>query len=76
VNTGNSGITGSGGLIKNSVTFTLDGAGAGFDLNRIHNVFLQYGTALDEPGYSVTPSPGVGSVLAFAGLVAVRRRRN
>ena len=46
--TGNGGITGSGGLIKNSVTFTLDSLPGGFTLADISNVSFQYGTTLGE----------------------------
>lgn len=48
--TGNGGITGSNGLIKNSVTFTLTGIFSGNEV--FSNVFFQYGTALSEPGYT------------------------
>jgi hypothetical protein len=47
--TGNGGITGSGGLIKNSAQFTLDNLPAGFTLAFIDRVTFQYGTALTEP---------------------------
>jgi PEP-CTERM motif-containing protein len=53
--TGNGGITGSGGLINNSVVFTLDGLPAGFDpFTGISNVVFQYGTALSEPNFAGT----------------------
>jgi len=45
--TGNGGITGSGGLVKNSVTFVLSGFIG--DLSSITNVSFQYGTSLREP---------------------------
>jgi MYXO-CTERM domain-containing protein len=74
--TGNSGILGSGGLIKNSVTFTLSGAGIGFDLGRIESVWFQYGTDLSEPGFEGNvPAPAGAALLGFAGLLAARRRR-
>ncbi len=64
VSTGdNTGITGSGGLIKNSVVFVLLGT---FDLDNlpnITNVSFQYGTALDEPnipGTCTTCGGGIG----------------
>ncbi|PPD22678.1 MAG: hypothetical protein CTY24_06290 [Methylobacter sp.] len=47
--TGNGGISGSGGLIKNSVTFTLTGIAPDAIFS---NVYFQYGTDLTEPGYS------------------------
>ncbi len=61
--TGNGGITGSGGLIKNSVVFTLSGLPAGFDVTRdISKVTFQYGTGMTEPRFAAT---------AVAGSVAV-----
>lgn len=45
--TGNTGITGSGGLIKDRVVFDLT-VPNGFDINSINSVFFQYGTALNE----------------------------
>ncbi|MCB1431795.1 MAG: PEP-CTERM sorting domain-containing protein [Alphaproteobacteria bacterium] len=56
--TGNAGITGSGGLIKNSVVFTLSGLPANFALTTIANVFFQYGTAQDEPRFGGTCTQG------------------
>jgi MYXO-CTERM domain-containing protein len=75
--TGNGGITGSGGLIKNAVVFTLGNAGANFDLSRITNVYFFYGTALGEGGYdgNLVPTPGAVSLMGLAGLAAMRRRR-
>lgn len=76
-------ILGSGGLIKNSVTFLLN-IGSGFSLASIGGVVFQYGTSLTEPSYSAsctsgclsTPEPGT---LALAGLallaMGARRRR-
>ena len=46
--TGNGGITGSGGLINNSVVFTLTGV-EGLTIDDISNIIFQYGTALEEP---------------------------
>lgn len=71
--TGNGGITGSGGLIKNAVQFRLSGLPADFDLNRIQNVFFLYGTAIGEGGF--TPEPTSLSLLALGGLVAALRNR-
>ncbi len=71
--TGNGGITGSGGLIKNSATFTLSGLPAGFDLGRINNVYFLYGSAIGEGGF--TPAPGSLMTLGAAGLACSRRRR-
>src|SRR5262245_47757308 len=52
--TGNGGITGSEGLIKNEVTFTLGGLPSGFTEADLHlaNVSFQYGTSLSEPTIS------------------------
>ncbi len=71
--TGNGGITGSGGLIKNSAVFTLSGLPANFDLSRINNAFFLYGTAIGEGGMS--PTPGTAVLFGMAGLAATRRRR-
>jgi MYXO-CTERM domain-containing protein len=75
--TGNGGVLGSGGLIKNAVVFTLGGAGANFDLSRITNVYFFYGTALGEGGYdgNLVPTPGAAGLMGLAGLAAMRRRR-
>ncbi|MBI3369120.1 MAG: PEP-CTERM sorting domain-containing protein [Burkholderiales bacterium] len=82
--TGNSGVTGSGGLIKNSVTFLLD-IGSGFSLASVGSVIFQYGTALTEPSYggsctsgcSSTPEPGTLALagLALLAMTARRQRR-
>ena len=54
-------MTGSGGLIKHSVTFTLASLPVGFTLAEISNVSFQYGTALTEPNIpgctNCTPLP-------------------
>ena len=60
--TGNGGVTGSGGLIKNSVVFTLGNLPAGFTLDDIGSVVrFQYGTSLSEPSLlaerPLTPVP-------------------
>ncbi len=75
--TGNGGITGSGGLIKNSVVFTLSGLTAGYDLTgRISNVSFQYGTSLNEPNVPV-PEPGTLILLGsgLIGLVGYGRKK-
>lgn len=64
--TGNSGVTGSGGLIKNSVVFTLTGVSS---TTEISNVSFQYGTALTEPNLKV-PEPST-LVLLGAGLLSL-----
>ena len=71
--TGNGGITGSGGLIKNAVQFRLGGLPANFDLNRISNPFFFYGTSIGEGGY--TPEPTSLALLGIGALVALRRNR-
>jgi hypothetical protein len=72
-NTGNSGVTGHGPLIKNSVQFVLTAA-AGFTLSELGNsVVFQYGTALTDNHYSsssggplVIPVPVPPSAALFA----------
>jgi hypothetical protein len=56
-NTGNTGVTGHGPLIKNSVQFVLTAA-AGFSLSELGNtVVFQYGTALSETHFSSGGTP-------------------
>ena len=85
--TGNGGVTGSGGLIKNSVIFTLSSLPQGFSLDSISNVGFQYGTNLSEPYFpSTPPQPGPPVVpepssfvlfgIGAAGLGVYVRRRN
>jgi len=71
--TGNGGITGSGGLIKNSVVFTLGGF-TNYNINSIANVGFQYGTNVSEP-YVETPTPGSLAALGILGVASLRRRR-
>lgn len=77
--TGQSAVTGSSPLIKNSVVFTLAGLPVNFDPStQISNVWFQYGTALTptDPGFEGNvPGPSAMSLLALAGLVARRRTR-
>ena len=74
--TGNGGITGSGGLIKNSVVVTLGGAGTDFDLSRIGNVLFFYGTAVGEGQFEGhVPTPGAAALVGIAGLTCMRRRQ-
>lgn len=49
--TGNSGVTDSGGMIKNSVVFTLSGLSSNFDLAGVTDVWFQYGTSLAQPSF-------------------------
>jgi len=65
--TGNTGVTGKGGEIKNSVIFTLGGLPINFNLATISNVNFQYGTALNEPNIPV-PEPST-LLLLGAGLI-------
>lgn len=73
--TGNGGITGTGGLIQNSVTFVLGGIGASFDPSSITNLQFQYGTDLSEPWIPGVPTPGAAGLLCLAGAASLRRRR-
>ncbi len=74
--TGNGGIKGSAGLIKNSVVFTLGGLPANFDLGRISDVLFFYGTAVGEGSLGENiPAPGTLVVAGIGGVVCSRRRR-
>jgi hypothetical protein len=73
--TGNSAVTGDNALIKSGVVFTFSGLPAGFDVNRIGNVWVQYGTALiEEPSYELTPEPATLGILLAGSLMFYRRR--
>ena len=79
--TGNAKVTGGVPLIKNSVTFRLNGLGA-VDPNSLNitNVSFQYGTALNEPNIiPQVPEPGtltlLGTVMIGAFGIGLRRRR-
>jgi hypothetical protein len=60
--TGNTGVTGHGPLIKNSVQFTFTAAD-GFSLSELgDSVVFQYGTQLTETHFSGSPNPNVSTV--------------
>lgn len=71
--TDNGGIKGSGGLIKNSVVFTLSGLPDGFDIETgISNVSFQYGTCLSEPRILSTQVPEPSTLMLLgAGLIGL-----
>jgi hypothetical protein len=82
--TGNGGVTGSGGLIRNSVVFTLGNLPTDFTLDDIGpTVRFQYGTSLSEPSLfaepsAMTPVPEpstyiAGCLLAIPGLLHLAR---
>jgi hypothetical protein len=72
--TGNTPVTGTNALIKNSVEFMLSGIPAGFDPSTaIYNVHFQYGTALSDPLLH-SPEPATLILLACGAVVAFRRR--
>lgn len=73
--TGNGGILGSGGMIKNSVVFKLTGLPANFSLDSISNVQLQYGTDVSEPRLPTVPEPNTVMLLSLGCLGLMRRRR-
>jgi hypothetical protein len=78
--TGNAGVTGSGGMIKDTVQFKFAGVPAGFALNTpgaLSNVVFQYGTSLSEPFLKTAPAPGTATLLGLGvlGLLLMRRRK-
>lgn len=82
--TGNAKVTGSQELIQNAVVFTLSGLPDDYDLGGISDVWFQYGTSLDQPGFpgrrppgSVIPEPltAASLMMAVVGLGRYTRRR-
>jgi hypothetical protein len=67
--TGNTPVTGSNALIKNSVTFTLTFAGA-VNVDAITDISFQYGTALNEPNVPCCGGniPDSGNAVILLGL--------
>lgn len=76
--TGNTPITNSGGLINNSVLFTLAASGFTLTENSVSNVVFQYGTDLGEPSFigTVVPLPAAAWLLATGLLSMGLLRRN
>ncbi len=79
--TGNTPVVGTNALIKNSVTFVLDGLPDDFDIKKLGNVNFQYGTSLlEEPGFpgeppgDQVPEPATYSMIC-AGLLALALSR-
>jgi hypothetical protein len=77
--TGNTGVTGTGGLIQDTVQFKLSGLPTGFKLNTpgaLSDVVFQYGTSLTEPILRTAPVPGTAALLGLGvfGLLLMRRR--
>ncbi len=78
--TGNGGVTGSGGMIMDTVQFKLTGVPSGFTLNTpgaLSNVVFQYGTSLNEPFLKTAPAPGTVALLGLGlfGFLLMRRRK-
>lgn len=71
--TGNGDYNGNA-LVKNSVIFTLSGLPGGFNLNRITDVTVLYGTSATDPFIKV-PAPGSIALVGAGLLIAQRRRR-
>jgi hypothetical protein len=72
--TGNTPVTGTNALIKNSVVFTL-GAPAGFSASQINYVSFQYGTSLTDTSIPGTPEP-LPMLLMGSGLLGLGLLRN
>jgi len=72
--TGNGAVTGGNALIKNSMVFVLeDGV---FDVTKISDVYFQYGTCLDDAGFSgggtsTPPGPVPEPLTMFSAFVAI-----
>ncbi len=66
------GLKNNGPQVQNGVDIVLDGSLTGNET--ISNVWLQYGSAFNEPGFPGTPpvpEPGAGAMALALGLVAV-----
>ena len=75
--TGNAKVTGGEPLIQYGVDFTFTGLQADLDLSKVSDVWFQYGTDLNEPGYPGTPStvPEPGTLgLLCCGVAPIARR--
>ena len=70
--TGNAPVTGDHALIRNAVVFSLGlPAGFGPDLS-VGNVWMQYGTALNDPQFPADPAPEPGTwTLLIGGFGAI-----
>jgi hypothetical protein len=67
--TGNSGVLNSGGLIKNSVIFTLAASNFTLSNSSVSGASFQYGTALSEPNIAGTQTPSAVPLPAAAWLL-------